>query len=191
MKESKKKNAQKEPELKAQVEDYTTQLKRLQAEFENYIKRVEKERTQFSKFATEKLCLKLLTVLDEFEQALKNIKDKDTKKGVQMIYHNLSKSLLEEGIKPIHAMHEKFDPYKHEVLSKVDGEKEDIVLEEIQKGYTMHDKVIRHAKVKISKGENKMNEELLMPGNCECGRTKAVGTDLKLDPGHPCPKCGQ
>ena len=151
----KKKQPEKAP--KSQVEDYTNQLKRLQAEFENYIKRVEKERSEFVKYSSEKFCLKMLTILDEFEQALKNIKDADTKKGVQMIYDNLSKALKEEGVKPIKALNEKFDPYKHEVLAKVESDKEDIVLEEIQKGYMMHDKVIRHAKVKITKKPKGVN----------------------------------
>jgi len=154
---SKKKESKKEPEAieewKAQVEEYADLLKRYKAEFENYVKRTDKERTDFVKYASEKLCLRLLTIMDEFEQALKNIKDDSTKKGVQMIYDNLSKALKEEGVEHINSNNTKFDPYKHEVLAKVDSDKpEDTVLEEIQKGYMMHEKVLRHAKVKISNG---------------------------------------
>ncbi len=137
---------------KAQVEEYTDLLKRYKAEFENYVKRTEKERSDFTKYASEKLCLRLLTIVDEFEQALKNISDAETKQGIQMIYDNLSKVLKEEGITPITATNTQFDPHKHEVLAKVESDKPDnTVLEEIQKGYMLHDKVIRHAKVKLAK----------------------------------------
>jgi len=142
----------------AQLEDYTDHLKRLQAEFENYCKRVEKERKEFAGFASEKLIVKLLMVIDDFERALPQLKTvpEQTRKGIEMIFRNLHKILDEERVEPIKAVGEKFDPYRHEVMLTIESDKpEDVVVEELQKGYTMNGKVIRYAKVKISKGVNK------------------------------------
>ncbi len=138
----------------AQVADYTDHLKRLQAEFENYCKRVEKERKEVAGFASEKLIVKLLLVIDDFERALATLKDvpEQTRKGIEMIFKNLHKILDEERVEPIKSVGQKFDPYKHEVLLQAESDKpDDIILEELQKGYTMNGKVIRYAKVKISK----------------------------------------
>lgn len=137
-------------QLKQELSDYIDQLKRLQAEFENYQKRVAKEQKDFVCFANEKLIAELLTIMDDFEKALSNVKDK----GIQMIYDKLSRLLESQGVKPIKAKGEKFDTFKHEVLctQESDGE-EDMVVEEIQKGYEMNGKVIRYAKVKITKAK--------------------------------------
>jgi len=137
-------------QLKAQLDDYTEQLKRLQAEFENYQKRIAKEQAQFMCFANEKLIAELLTIMDDFEKALPTVKDE----GIKMIYKKLSKLLESQGVKPIKSKGEKFDTFKHEVLctQESDGE-EDVVVEEIQKGYEMNGKIIRYAKVKITKAK--------------------------------------
>src|SRR3990172_12604392 len=138
----------------AQIADYTDHLKRLQAEFENYCKRVEKERKEVVGAASEKLVVKLLLVIDDFERALAQLKDtpEQTRKGIEMIFKNLHKILHEEQVAPIKSVGEKLDPYKHEVLLQAESEQpDDIILEELQKGYTMNGKVIRYAKVKISK----------------------------------------
>jgi len=143
------KKQEKDP-IKAQMAEYEDQLKRLQAEFENYQKRVAKEQKEFVCFANEKLIAELLTIMDDFEKALENVKDK----GIKMIYDKLSKLLSDHGVKPIKSKGEKFDTFKHEVLctQESDGD-EDIVVEEIQKGYEMNGKVIRYAKVKITKAK--------------------------------------
>ena len=144
-------------ELKeAQLREYTDHLKRLQAEVENYTKRVEKERAQVADTASEKLIVKLLLVFDDFERALNQMKDApDTvKKGVEMIFKELHKILDEAKVAPIQSVGGKVDPYKHEVMLQVEDDKEQcIILEELQKGYTMNGKVIRYAKVKISGGK--------------------------------------
>ncbi len=135
----------------AVIADYTDHLKRLQAEFENFSKRTDKDRKDFAAFASEKLIVKLLLIIDDFERALKNV-PADAKKGVEMIFKNLHKILDEESVKPIDAMGKKFDPYKHEVVLKVEStQPDDIIVEELQKGYTMNGKVIRYSKVKINK----------------------------------------
>jgi molecular chaperone GrpE len=137
-------------QLKQELDEYTNQLKRLQAEFENYQKRVAKEQKDFVCFANEKLIAELLTIMDDFEKALPNVKDE----GIKMIYNKLSKLLESQGVKPIKSEGEKFDTFKHEVLctQESDGE-EDVIIEEIQKGYEMNGKVIRYAKVKITKAK--------------------------------------
>ncbi|MBI5066293.1 nucleotide exchange factor GrpE [Candidatus Woesearchaeota archaeon] len=139
------------------IKDYVDHLKRLQAEFENYIKRVEKERTDFKKFSSEKIILKILLIIDDLERALKEFAKEqipqEVMQGMQMIFKNMHKIIEEEGVKEIKATNQKFDPHKHEVLLvECNGKCEDnIVLEELQKGYMLGDKVIRYAKVKINK----------------------------------------
>jgi len=139
------------------IADYTDHLKRLQAEFENYCKRVEKERKDFAGNASERLVVKLLLIIDDFERAMATLKGvpEEARKGIELISKNLHKILHEEHVEHINAVGQKFDPYKHEVLLKIESEKsEDTVLEELQKGYTMNGKVIRYAKVKVSAGKN-------------------------------------
>jgi len=147
------KNFQKELEQKnKQIEELTDTLKRLQAEFENYKKWSTKEKSEFLKYAHADLISHLLPVLDSFEIALKNTSDKEKfVEGIKIIYAQLYSALEAEGLKPIKAAGEKFDPYKHEVLIKEESDKpEETILEEFQKGYMLNDKVIRHSKVKIS-----------------------------------------
>jgi molecular chaperone GrpE len=134
------------------IEEITNDLKRLQAEFENYKKRVEKECGQFREYSKADVIRKLLPIIDSFELALKNTKDHDEfVKGVELIYSNLYSLLREEGLEPISAKG-KFDPYLHEVLLSEQSDKEDdTILEELQKGYRFKDKVLRHTKVKVAK----------------------------------------
>lgn len=139
----------------AQIQDYTEHLKRLQAEFENYMKRVEKERAELIASASERILVKLLLIVDDFERAmpqLENVSD-ELKQGIGMIFDNLHKLLDEEHVKAIDATG-KFDANKHEVLMKVESsEPEDEILEEMQTGYELNGKVIRYSKVKISGGK--------------------------------------
>ena len=149
--EPKQEHPKPEPEKpKDEKQELIDTLQRLQAEFENYQKRIAKEQAQFACFANEKLIAELLTIMDDFEKALPNVKDE----GVKMIHTKLSKLLSNYGVKPIKAKGEKFDTFKHEVLctQESDGD-EDMVVEEIQKGYEMNGKVIRYSKVRITKAK--------------------------------------
>ena len=138
---------QKDSDIKKQLEEHADDLKRLQAEFENHIKRTEKEKQEFCEFANANLIKKLLPVIDDFEQALKQVKDK----GVEMIYNNLMKILKDQGLKEIQAKG-MVDPFLHEVmLQKESKEKEGTILEEVQKGYEFKGKVLRPSKVIIAK----------------------------------------
>jgi len=137
------------------VDEYTNSLKRLQADFENYIKRTEKEKQELMQLANYKLIMKLLTIIDDFEASLKVIKkegNKDVIEGIEMVFNNLYKVLDAEGVKPINVNGEKFDPYKHEAIDKVisNEHEEGLILEEIKKGYTYQNKIIRPSMVKIA-----------------------------------------
>ncbi|MBU2634568.1 MAG: nucleotide exchange factor GrpE [Nanoarchaeota archaeon] len=138
----------KKPKENNLAEEYLNDLKRLKAEFENYQKRTEKEKIEFCKYASESLILKLLNTLDDFERALENSPNDDFAKGVNLILTNFKKILEQEGVKLIKETH--FNPYKHEALAHEEGE-ENKILEEFQKGYTLHDKTIRPSKVKVGK----------------------------------------
>ena len=139
-------------EKNQKIEELTDTLKRLQAEFENFKKRNEKERLEFEKYAHAGIINEILPIIDSFELALKNSADKEKfVEGIKMIYAQLYSILEAEGLKPIISAGEKFDPYKHEVLMKEEsGKPEGMILEEFQKGYMLNDKVLRFSKVKIS-----------------------------------------
>jgi len=139
------------------IDDYTNILKILQADFENYVKRVEKEKEEFVKYSNHKIVAKLLTLADDFDKALDVVKKSDNKiaDGIEMIHKHLHKVLQEEGVLPINAVGNKLDPYKHDVIDIVKGEEEDLVVEEIQRGYMIKDKVLRPSKVRISKSGGK------------------------------------
>ncbi len=147
-----KKKVKKDDKQK-KIKELTETLQRLQAEFENYKKRTERDQVDFVKFAEKDFIKSMLPVLDNFELALQNQKSpKEFLKGVELIYAQLFQLLEERGLKIIEAKGEKFDPYKHEaLLTEKSNKKENLVLEELQRGYMLHDKVIRHAKVKVSK----------------------------------------
>lgn len=133
-------------------------LLRVQADFENTRKRLEKEKQDFVRFANEGLIVELLNILDDLERAvdLAETKHQDLPaflKGVEMILAHLYDMLKEHGVKRIEAEGKPFDPHLHEALMQTeDKEKhENTVLEELQKGYFLNDRVIRTAKVKVSK----------------------------------------
>jgi molecular chaperone GrpE len=132
-------------------------LKRLQAEFENYKKRAEKENAAYIKSAHSSLVKELLPVLDSFELALKdsnceNPEISKYRKGLELIYSQLYSILEDYGLRAIDTKNQKFDPYKHEVLIvKESQEPDDTILQEFQKGYFLNENIIRHSKVMISR----------------------------------------
>lgn len=134
-------------------QDYVEMLQRLQAEFENYKKRTDKETADRAKFANTRLIEKLLGVLDNFELALKNeCADETFSKGVKMVYKQLSAVLSDEGLKEIECKGKVFDPHLHEAMMQEETDKKtNTILEELQKGYELNGRVIRHSKVKVAK----------------------------------------
>ena len=146
---------------KTNKKELTELLQRKQAEFENYRKQQEKRIEEIRESANKNLIIQLLPLLDNFELALKNCQSnqKEFIKGVELIYSQLFTVLENNGIKPMETENKDFDPYFHEALMKIDSKKpENTIIEELQKGFLLKDKVIRHAKVKVSSGnENKNN----------------------------------
>jgi molecular chaperone GrpE len=151
--------ALKEEAEKAKV--YWDKILRLQADFENTRKRLEREKQDFVKFANEGIILELLNIVDDLGRVveLAQTKHEDLPaflKGVEMIMAHLYEMLKEYGVKPIEAEGKLFDPHYHEALMQAEnkGVPEHTVLEELQKGYLLNDRVIRTAKVKVSKKGN-------------------------------------
>ena len=105
------------------------------------------------KYANAGLICKLLPVLDSFEMALKNTIDKEKfVKGIELIYSQFYQLLEDEGLRPIETAGKMCDPYLHEVLLTEECDKEDdCILEQLQKGYMLGSKVLRHSKVKVAK----------------------------------------
>lgn len=141
----------KKPKKKETIEEYKELLQRLQAEFENYRKRVEEDKKQWMKCSNQELIEKLLGVLDNFDLAFKNTENKEGfVKGVELVYSQFFSILEKEGLKKINTDGD-FNPELHEALMK-EGEGNKI-LEELQPGYMLNEKVIRPSKVKIG-GKN-------------------------------------
>lgn len=142
------------------AKEYWDRLLRLQADFENNRKRIEREKQDFLRFANEEIIQELLNILDDLERTveLAQAKHQDVSaflKGVEMILSHLYEMLKEHGVKPIEAGGKIFDPNYHEALMQVENKDlpEHTIVEELQKGYMLNDKVIRTAKVKVSKKE--------------------------------------
>ncbi len=145
-------------EQQEKIDEYTNQLKRVQAEFENYMKRTQKEQQHVSDYAVERFIAKLLTIMDDFEHTIAHMQQasrEEVIQGVQMIFGKLHKLLTEEHIMPIETHGKPFDPHCHEVLlfEETDAVPENTVVQELQKGYLHKDHVIRCAKVKIAKAK--------------------------------------
>ena len=145
-------------ELMEEKEKYLNSLLRVRADFENYKKRSERENNRYKSYVIDTMLKKLIEHYDDLVRALnllKMLEDVDgIKKGFEIIVKNFDKILSEEGVKSMNSEGEKFDPYKHEAIIVEEGRDdlpENTILEEITKGYYLKDKVLRPAKVKISK----------------------------------------
>lgn len=146
--------AQPEEDVIEQPSAELAQLIRLQADFENYKKRVEREKTELVKYANERLILKLLDAVDNFQRALDSEKAHDAfYDGMRMIYDQLNKALTDSGLEEIPTDGEPFDPCCHNAVFT--EEREDVeaerVIETFQKGYRLNGRVIRPAMVKVAK----------------------------------------
>ena len=147
-------------QLKQEVEQARQQGERalrLQADFENSRKRLEREKQEFIRFANEGLIANLLNVVDDLERTLELAQDKHEDfsaflKGVEMILAHLYELLKKQGLVPIEAKGKIFNPSFHEALLKAETDElpENTIIEELQKGYLLNDRVIRTAKVKVS-----------------------------------------
>jgi molecular chaperone GrpE len=140
-------------ELARQKAELYDQLLRLGAEFENFRKRAQRERGEFSEFATMEAVRAVVPVLDDFERALKiECADKEYAKGMELIYQRLLDALKKMGLEPIEAQGQKFDPaLHHAVETEKNAEVEDhTVLVQHQRGYNFKGKLLRPAIVKVA-----------------------------------------
>ena len=146
------------------VSEYLTRLKYLQADFENYRKRMNKEIQNIAQTSKEDLILKLLTIIDELELALQSGRKTENKEallqGVSIVLEKLKKALEDEGLDTIEAVGTPFDPKKHEAVLeiKTDDYPEETVVEEIRKGYMLRSKVIRPSIVKVARTRGDAHE---------------------------------
>ncbi len=131
---------------------------RLQAEFDNFRKRTMKEKLEFMVTAAQDTMTVLLPVLDDFDRAKKNAEDENStepfSEGVMLVYDKLHKNLAQKGLKAMESTGEDFDPELHEAITEIPAPSEDMkgkVIDTVEKGYFLKDKIIRHAKVVVGK----------------------------------------
>ncbi|MGP0586062.1 MULTISPECIES: nucleotide exchange factor GrpE [Paenibacillus] len=142
--------------LRAESEDYQQRLLRTQADFDNFRRRTVKEKEELGKYASAKLITELLPVIDNFERALSSSGESTDAnsyiKGVEMIFRQLDGVLKAEGLIPMEAEGQPFNPEFHQAIMQVESDEheEGIVVEVVQKGYLLKDKVLRPAMVKVS-----------------------------------------
>ncbi|MGZ4901572.1 MAG: nucleotide exchange factor GrpE [Halobacteriota archaeon] len=145
-------------EVKQQNEEYLSRLQRLQADFENFKRRTKINNEELSKYASFDLVKELLAVSDNLQRAAGALEAENaegTSQGIQLIHKQFCDILSRIGVKRITSVGEQFDPRVHEaVMSAADTDTADnVVVEEIQEGYKLYDKVIRPSKVKVNKRE--------------------------------------
>lgn len=151
----------KESEHAQLVEDaakYKDQYVRLYAEFENARKRMDREKQEFIRYANEGIIVEFLTILDDLERSVEAAKTKHEDyeafvKGIEMVMAHIHDMLKKNDVKRIESEGAAFDPHNHEVLMQEerDDMEEGAIIEEFQKGYSLGDKVVRTAKVKVAK----------------------------------------
>lgn len=145
-------------ELKKQVEELKDKYLRLVAEFDNFKKRTLKEKVELLHTAAEDTMLALLPVLDDFDRAKKNAEDENSteqfSEGVHLVYQKLYNALKQKGLEPMDSTGQPFDPELHEAVTEIPAPSEELkgkVVDTIEKGYKLKDKIIRHAKVVVGK----------------------------------------
>ncbi len=155
--EAKKKGffSKKKDKKDEQIEELNDQLKRSMAEFDNFRKRTEKEKTAMYEIGAKSVIEKLLPVVDNFERGLAAAdagKEDPFTGGMDKIYKQMLAMLEELEVKPIEAVGEEFNPDYHNAVMHVEDEEagENVIVEEFQKGYTYRDSVVRHSMVKVA-----------------------------------------
>ncbi|MCF8563325.1 nucleotide exchange factor GrpE [Alicyclobacillus tolerans] len=140
----------------AQLETLQQQLLRVHADFDNFRRRTRQEKEDLQLFATKKLLADLLPVVDNFERALATLPQEEQsnlKTGLEMVYRQLTGVFEKYGVVPMESLNQKFDPNLHEAVMQEpaqDGQEPGIVVQELQKGYQLHGKVLRPAMVKVT-----------------------------------------
>ncbi len=145
-------------EKKQELGELKDKYLRLQAEFDNFRKRSMKEKLEFMVTAAQDTMTVLLPVLDDFDRAKKNAEDENSaepfSEGVMLVYDKLHKNLAQKGLKAMESTGEEFDPELHEAITEIPAPNEEMkgkVMDTVEKGYFLKDKIIRHAKVVVGK----------------------------------------
>ena len=139
-----------------QIEELTDKVKRQMAEFDNFRKRTEKEKSQMYDMGAKTIVEKILPVIDNFERGLAAVPEESKEDafvvGMDKIYRQMLTVLEEAGVKPIEAVGAEFDPNFHNAVMHVEDETlgDNVVAEELQKGYMYRDTVVRHSMVKVA-----------------------------------------
>ncbi len=143
--------------LGVERDEFRELAQRVQADFENYRKRMLREQTEKMERANEGLIEQLLSVLDSFELALANIPDANgeadekVRKGVELVYAELLGALEKAGLERIDALRKPFDPHEHEAVAQVDGDGEPVVCDILRSGYRLKGRVLRPATVRVTR----------------------------------------
>lgn len=143
-------------QLRNEVQEHQQRFLRSQADFDNFRRRTLKEKEELAKYASAKLITELLPVVDNLDRALaavqENAEAESFSKGVDMIFRQLEGILSAEGLAPMNSVGQPFNPEYHQAIMQVESDEyeEGIVVEEVQKGYLLKDKVLRPAMVKVS-----------------------------------------
>lgn len=138
------------------IEELTDRLTRQMAEFDNFRKRTDKEKSQMYEVGAKDIIEKILPIVDNFERGLDAVKEEEKDdpfvQGMEKVYKHLMTTLEEIEVKPIEAVGKEFDPNLHNAVMHVEDENfgENIVAEEFQKGYTYRDSIVRHSMVKVA-----------------------------------------
>ena len=150
------KKKEKKDKKDEKIEELTDRVRRQMAEFDNFRKRTEKEKTQMFETGAKSIVEKILPVVDNFERGLAAVTEEEKGtpfvEGMEKIYKQMMTVLEEAGVKPIEAVGQEFNPNLHNAVMHVEDEEfgENIIAEEFQKGYTYRDSVVRHSMVKVA-----------------------------------------
>ncbi|MBC8313311.1 MAG: nucleotide exchange factor GrpE [Candidatus Cloacimonetes bacterium] len=158
--------SQQNTKLKAEVELYKDKWLRAAAEFENFRRRNAKEKIEWIRIANQTLLLEIVEVFEHLELAIKSANEKDSpknfKKGIEIIHKQMKQIFEKEGLKKIETVGQKFDPNFHEAIIFTEHKKydENIIFDNIRNGYLLNDKILRHARVAVSKGKKKTKKAI-------------------------------
>jgi len=144
-----------------EIIELKSHIQRLQADFDNFRKQNDKQKQDLIRYANEGLIVKFIDVYEDMERALENsTNEEEIREGLELIYSKMKNTLEKEGVEEIPAVGEKFDPFKHEALLTVDSPEHENneIVDELMKGYTLKDKVIKYSKVRVCKKAKKDNK---------------------------------
>ena len=168
-------------DVKNELTEQKDKFVRLQAETDNFRKRLSREKEEFSQYANERLFKELLPIFDNFERALEDPSNdiKSLKEGLAMILKQFSSFLQKEKVVPVEAIGKKFNPMIHEVLTSEESSEneENTIISQFVKGYTINNRVIRPSQVVISKKPSVELEEVLTEESDESPDKKESPTD--------------